>query len=142
MGDMIFESFLNYFSARFDIESIYFGIYIIYKVEILTAFFIKYQLHLILIFNITCIYYRRFEAEAPDHFCIVYGRISFSVIHASRNENKVRVDVLNSCKVASSQPSYGNIMNNSSSTQCGFFGCFCRHIIHQSVNGHLEATGG
>ena len=139
---MILESILYDLSARFHVQSVYLRIYVVYQIKILSAFFIKYQFHLILVFYISGVHHRSLEPKASYHFRIVDSRISFTVVYASCYEYQIRVDLLYPGQIASSQPSHGNIVNNSSSSKSSFFGCLCRHIIYKTVYSHFKTAGG
>ena len=140
MGDVILKSLLNYLAAWFNIEGINLWINIVYQVEILSAFLVKDKLHFVLIFNISCVYYRCFKAHSSYHLGIVNCGVSFSVIHTACYENQVRVNFLDSGNIASSQSSNGYIVDYSACSQCRFLGCLGRHIVNQTVNCHFKAA--
>ena len=139
--DMILKSILNYLAARFNIESIYLWINIVYQVKVLSAFFVKDKLHFVLIFNISCVNHGCFQAHRSYHFSIVYSRISFAIVYTTRDKYQVRVDFLDSGDIASSQFAYGNVVNNSTCTESCFLSSLSRHVVDQTMNCHFKSTG-
>ena len=141
MCDMILKSILDNLTTWFNIECIYLWINIVYQIEILSAFFVEDELHLVLVFNVSCVNYRCFQTHCSYHFSIVDSCISFAVVHATCDKYQVWIDLLDSGDIASSQFAYGNVVNNSTCTESCFLSSLSRHVVDQTMNCHFKSTG-
>ena len=140
LGDIIFKGFLNDLAARFNVQSIDLRIDVVDQIQLLSAFLVEDQLHFLLIFNVAGINDRRMQPHIADHFRVVDGRIAFAIVHAAGDQDQIRIDLLDLCQVASSQSAYGNVVDNAAGTEGCLSGRLGRHIVNQSVYGHLQTA--
>lgn len=102
VGDMVLKGVLYYFAARLHVQSVYLRIYVIYYIQVLTAFFIKDEFHFVLVFNVSGVNHRCLESQASYHFSIVNGRVSFSVVDSAGYEYQIWIYFFYAGQVSSS----------------------------------------
>ena len=138
--DVILECRLDYSSARFNVHVINPRIYVLYVVQLLSAFFVKNQFHFFLIFDVACVDYWSLKSQSSYLFCVVQGCVSFAVVHSSSYEDEVRLYFFYLLQVCAAKLSCGYIVDDSSCTQGGFFGGSGCHVVNQSVHRHLQSS--
>ena len=102
LGDVVLEGRLYDLSAGFHIKLVYLGVNVVHQVEFLAALLIEDQLHLLLVLYVSGIYDGDVKPHGAYHLSVVYGRVSFSVIHASCDQDQVGLDLFDLLEVSAS----------------------------------------
>ena len=139
---MLLKSILYNLSTRFYVEVVDLRIYVFYVVKLLSAFLVENQLHLFLILDISRIDDRRLQSQAADFFRIFDGRVPFAVVHAAGDQDQVGIDFLDLCQIGSAQLSGGNVVDDASCAESRLLCRLSRHIVDQTVDRHLQSSGG
>ena len=140
-GDVVLEGILDDLAAGLHIELVDLGIYVFDIVKRHAALLVEDELHFLLIFDVAGIDNGYFQSHGPQHFRVVDGRVSFTVVHASRQKDKIRLDLLDLRQVRSAEPSCGHIMDDAPRAERRFLRRLGRHVIDEAVDGHLQTAG-
>ncbi len=141
-GDVVLEGILDDLAAGLHVELVNLGIYVFDIVKRHAALFVEDELHFLLIFNVAGVDNGNLQSHGTEHFRVVDGRVSFAVVHASCQKDKIGLDLLDLRQIRSSEASCSHVMDDAACAQRRLLGRFRRHVIHEAVDGHLQAAGG
>ena len=140
-GDVILEGILDDLAAGFDVQFVDLGIDVFDIVKRHAALFVEDELHFLLVFDVACVDHGHLQPHGAQHFRVVDGGVAFAVVHAARQQDQVRLDLLDLRQVASAQPSCGHVVDDAARTERRFLRGFRGHVVNQAVDGHLQTAG-
>ena len=139
-GDVILEGVLDDLAAGLYIQLVDLGIYVFDIVKRHAALLIEDELHFLLIFYVAGIDNGNLQPHGTEHFRVVDGRVSFAVVHASRQKDEVGLDLLDLRQIAAAQFPCGHVVDDAARTQRRFLCCLGRHVVDEAVDGHLQTA--